>query len=344
MDYIDLRSDTVTKPTDEMREAMSRAEVGDDVRGEDPTANRLQELAAEMLGKEAALFVPSGTMGNQICVRLHTEPGQEVILEERSHMFNMEMAAMAVLSGALAHTIRSEDGILDWPSVEAAIRPRVSYFAQTGLVALENTLNLAGGTVVPLDRMEEICERAHERGLRVHLDGARIFNAALFLKRDVRELARPFDSVMFCLSKGLAAPVGSMIAGSRAFIDRAMTVRVMLGGAMRQAGVLAAAGIVALTKMTARLVEDHANARSLAEGLGQIDGIAIDPERVQSNILVFDISGTGLSTAEFSARLKQRRVLANGISPRVMRMVTHKDVSRSDCELAIQAIKEGLSE
>jgi threonine aldolase len=253
------------------------------------------------------------------------------------------MAAMAVLSGALAHTIRGEDGILDWPSVEAAIRPRVSYFAQTGLVAVENTLNLAGGTVVPLDRMEEICERAHERGLRVHLDGARMFNAALFLKRNVRELARPFDSVMFCLSKGLAAPVGSMIAGSRAFIDRAMTVRVMLGGAMRQAGILAAAGIVALTRMTARLVEDHANARSLAEGLSRIEGIKIDLERVQSNILVFDISGTGLTTQEFSARLKQRRVLANGISPRVMRMVTHKDVSRQDCESASQAIKEGLS-
>ncbi|HEV8483388.1 MAG TPA: GntG family PLP-dependent aldolase [Blastocatellia bacterium] len=344
MDYIDLRSDTVTKPTGEMREAMLRAEVGDDVRGEDPTVNRLQELAAEMVGKEAALFVPSGTMGNQICVRLHTEPGQEVILEERSHMFNLEMAAMAVLSGALPHTIRGEDGILDWPSVEAAIRPRVPYFAQTGLVAVENTLNLAGGTVVPLDRMEEICERAHERGIRVHLDGARMFNAALFLKRNVRELARPFDSVMFCLSKGLAAPVGSMIAGSRTFIDRAMTVRVMLGGAMRQAGILAAAGIVALTRMTARLVEDHENARSLAEGLSRIDGIVIDLERVQSNILVFDISGTGLTTQEFAARLKQRRVLANGISPRVMRMVTHKDVSRPDCESAIQAIKEGLSQ
>jgi len=171
-----------------------------------------------------------------------------------------------------------------------------------------------------------------------------MFNAALFLKRNVRELARPFDSVMFCLSKGLSAPVGSMIAGSRAFIDRAMTVRVMLGGAMRQAGILAAAGIVALTRMTARLVEDHANARSLAEGLSRIDGIAIDLERVQSNILVFDISGTGLTTQEFAARLKQRRVLANGISPRVMRMVTHKDVSRQDCESAIQAIKEGLSQ
>ena len=344
MDYIDLRSDTVTKPTGEMREAMLQAEVGDDVRGEDPTVNRLQELAAERLGKEGALFVPSGTMGNQICVRVHTEPGQEVILQERSHMFNLEMAAMAVLSGTLAHTIRGEDGILDWPSVDAAIRPRGSRFAQTGLVSLENTLNLAGGTVVPLDRMEEICERAHERGIPVHLDGARIFNAALFLKRDVRELARPFDSVMFCLSKGLAAPVGSMIVGSRAFIDRAMSVRAMFGGAMRQAGVLAAAGIVALTTMTARLVEDHANARFLAEGLSQIDGIAIDPHSVQSNILVFDIAGTSLTTAEFSARLKQRRVLASEVNPREMRLVTHKDVSHSDCELAIQAVKETLSD
>jgi threonine aldolase len=259
-------------------------------------------------------------------------------------MFNMEMAAMAVLSGALAHTVRGDDGILDWASVEAAIRPRVHYFAQTGLLALENTLNLAGGTVVPLDRMEEICEKAHERGLRVHLDGARIFNAALSLGHDVRALARPFDSVMFCLSKGLGAPVGSMIVGSREFIDRALKIRVMLGGAMRQAGVLAAAGIVALTKMTARLAEDHENARSLALGLSEIDGIAIDLKRVQSNILVFDISGTGLTTPEFTARLKHRRVLANGIGPRVMRMVTHKDVSRSDCGLALQAIREGLSE
>src|SRR5215216_311298 len=222
MDYIDLRSDTVTKPTEEMREAMARAEVGDDVYLEDPTVNLLQDRAAEMLGKEAALFVPSGTMGNQICVRLHTEPGQEVITEERGHIFNYEMAAMAALSGTLARPVRGEDGILDWPSVASAIRPRAAYYvAQTGLITLENTHNMAGGAVTPIERTEEICRGAHDEGLPVHLDGARIFNAAVALGRDASEIARPFDSVMFCLSKGLGAPVGSLIASTRSFINRA---------------------------------------------------------------------------------------------------------------------------
>ena len=344
MNYIDLRSDTVTKPTDEMREAMARADVGDDVYREDPTARRLQERAAEMLGKDAALFVPSGTMGNQIAVRLHTQPGQEVIIEERSHMFNMEMAGMAVISGTLAHPIRCAEGMMDWDSIEAAIRPRSSYFAQTGLVAIENTQNHAGGTVMSFERMEEIAGRAHEKALPVHLDGARIFNAAIVLKRDVAEIASLFDSVMFCLSKGLGAPVGSMIVGSREFIERAVAVRRMLGGGMRQVGVLAAAGVVALEKMTARLEEDHSNAQVLANGLAEIQGVKIDPERVQTNILVFDISDTRLTTAEFSMRLKQRGVLANGINAREMRMVTHKDVSRRECETALGAIREALQE
>ena len=319
MNYIDLRSDTVTKPTDEMRDAMARAEVGDDVYGEDPSARRLQERAAEMLGKEAALFVPSGTMGNQIAVRLHTQPGQEVIIEERSHMFNMEMAGMAVISGALAHPIRCQEGMMDWDTIEAAIRPRSSYFAQTGLVAVENTQNLAGGTVMSFERMKEISERAHEKGLPVHLDGARVFNAAIVLKRDVAEIASLFESVMFCLSKGLSAPVGSMILGSQEFIDRAVPVRRMLGGGMRQVGVLAAAGLVALEKMTTRLKEDHANAQLLARGLAGIQGIKLDPERVQTNILVFDIAETRQTTAEFSMKLKKRGVLANGINPRTFR-------------------------
>lgn len=344
MNYIDLRSDTVTKPTDEMRDAMARAEVGDDVYGEDPTARRLQEHAAEIMGKEAALFVPSGSMGNQIAVRLHTESGQEVIIEERSHMFNLEMAGMAVISGALAHPIRCPHGMMDWDSIAAAIRPKSPYFAQTGLVAVENTQNLAGGTLMSFERMQEIAERTHERGLPVHLDGARIFNAAIVLKRDVAEIASLFDSVMFCLSKGLCAPVGSMIVGTREFIDRAVPVRRMLGGGMRQVGVLAAAGLVALEKMTTRLEEDHVNAQFLAKGLAGMQGVKIDPERVQTNILVFDIAGTGQSTAEFTARLKQRGVLASEISAREMRMVTHKDVSRNDCEVALGAIREALGE
>ncbi len=344
MNYIDLRSDTVTKPTDEMREAMARAEVGDDVYGEDPTAIRLQERAAEIMGKEAALFVPSGSMGNQIAVRLHTEPGQEVIIEERSHMFNLEMAGMAVISGALAHPIRCQDGMMDWDSIAAAIRPGSSYYAQTGLVAVENTQNLAGGTVMTFGQMKEIAERAHDRGIPIHLDGARVFNAAIVLKREVAEIASLFDSVMFCLSKGLAAPVGSIIAGTREFIDRAVPVRRMLGGGMRQVGVIAAAGLVALEKMTARLEEDHANAQLLAMGLAEIQGVGIYPERVQTNIVVFDIRDSGLTTDEFSAKLKQRGVLANGISSSEMRMVTHKDVSRNDCEAALGAIREALDE
>lgn len=344
MNYIDLRSDTVTKPTDEMRDAMARAEVGDDVYGEDPTAIRLQERAAEIMGKEAALFVPSGSMGNQIAVRLHTESGQEVIIEERSHMFNLEMAGMAVISGALAHPIRCQHGMMDWDSIAAAIRPKSPYFAQTGLVAVENTQNLAGGTVMSFERMQEIAERTHERGIPVHLDGARIFNAAIVLKRDVDEIASLFDSVMFCLSKGLCAPVGSMIVGTREFIDRAVPVRRMLGGGMRQVGVLAAAGLVALEKMTTRLEEDHSNAQLLAKGLAGMQGVKIDPERVQTNILVFDITGTGQSTAEFTAKLKQRGVLASEISAREMRMVTHKDVSCNDCEVALGAIREALGE
>jgi threonine aldolase len=251
------------------------------------------------------------------------------------------MGAMAVVSGTLPRPVRGEDGILDWPSVQAAIRPRTAYYvAQTGLVTLENSHNMAGGACMPLERMEEICEGAHEAGLPVHLDGARIFNAALALKRDAAELARPFDSVMFCLSKGLSAPIGSMIVGRRDFIERALAVRRLFGGSMRQVGVIAAAGIIALEKMTARLEEDHANAQLIARGLAEIPGVKIDPERVQTNIVIFDIAQTGKDTSELSASLKQRGVLANGINAREMRIVTHKDVSRSDCESALGAIRE----
>jgi threonine aldolase len=344
MNYIDLRSDTVTKPTEEMREAMMRAEVGDDVYLEDPTVNHLQELAAEMLGKEAALFVPSGTMGNQVCLRLHTQPGQEVIMEERSHMFNAEMATMAVVSGTLARLVRGEDGILNWKSIEAAIRPQsLYYYAQTGLVTLENSHNFAGGSVMPVERIEEICEGAHSYGLPVHMDGARIFNAATALQCEAKDIARPVDSAMFCLSKGLGAPIGSLIVGTREFINRALAVRRMFGGAMRQVGVIAAAGIIALEKMTKRLAEDHANAQLLVRGLAEIQGVKIDPEKVQTNILVFDISETGISVYDLSAKLKEHGVLANGISATEMRLVTHKDVSRSDCETALSIVKTVLS-
>lgn len=342
MRYIDLRSDTVTKPTPEMRRAMMEAEVGDDVYGEDPTVNRLEARAAEIFGREAALFVPSGSMGNLIAVMLHAAAGQEVIVEERGHIYNYEMASMAALGGALPRPIYAEDGILRWEQVKRAIRPRSPYRAQTALVSLENTHNMAGGTVYPIEVMEEICDGAHEAGLAVHLDGARIFNAALVVGRSVAEITRKFDTVMFCLSKGLCAPVGSMLVGSRALIDRARIIRKRLGGGMRQAGVLAAAGLIALEKMPHRLAEDHENAKLLARGLAEIEGIKIDPRKVQTNIVIYDISGTGLDAARYVARLKEMGVLCNAVDQTRIRMVTHNDVSRQDILLALEVIRRAV--
>jgi len=337
---VDLRSDTVTKPTPEMRQAMAEAEVGDDVYREDPTVNRLEAMAAEAMGKEAALFVPSGTMGNQIAVKLHTQPGQEVICEERSHIFNFEMAAMAAYSGCQARTIPTGDGILSWEQIGEKLRPSIYYYSRTGLITLENTHNMAGGTVYPQEVVENICGRAHELGLRVHLDGARIFNAAEFLGRPAKELAGPVDSVMFCLSKGLGAPVGSLVAGPRRFIDEAVRARKMLGGGMRQAGVLAAAGLIAIEKHPAKLAEDHLNARFLGEALSRLPGIQVDLSKVQTNIVMFDVGGTGLLTSEFSSRLRARGVLINGINDRHMRLVTHSDADRRSCQQALEAIAE----
>ena len=336
---IDLRSDTVTKPTSEMRRAMAEAEVGDDVYGEDPTVNRLEQRAAQIFEREAALFVPTGTMGNQIAIKVHTHHGQEVICEERAHIINLESATISAFSGCMPRPIYGEDGVLTWAQIERRIAPRVYYRSQTGLIVLENTLNLAGGTIFPQEGADEICDRAHAAGLPVHLDGARIFNAAAATGKSVAELSRKFDSVMFCLSKGLAAPVGSMLAGSKAFIEKARVFRKAMGGGMRQAGVLAAAGLVALEKMPARLKEDHANARVLAEGLAQIPGIKIDPRKVPTNILVFDVSATGMTAEHFNRRLAQNNVLANAISHDQMRLVTHLNVSREDCLKAIDVVR-----
>jgi len=337
---IDLRSDTVTKPTAEMRRAMAEAEVGDDVYREDPTVNRLEQRAAEILGKEAALFVPSGTMGNQIAVKVQTQPGQEVICEERSHIFNFEMGAMAAFSGCQARTIATEDGILSWDQIRERLRPGIYYYSRNSLIALENTHNMAGGTVYPQEVATEICDRAHELGLKIHLDGARVFNAATFLGRPVREVVAPFDSVMFCLSKGLGAPVGSLVAGTRRFAEEALRARKILGGGMRQAGVLAAAGLIALEQHPAKLAEDHRNARFLGEGLGRLPGLRLDLAKVQTNIVIFDVAGSGLAAAEFSARLKACGVLINPISDRQLRVVTHSDVTRQDCERALEGIEE----
>jgi threonine aldolase len=336
---IDLRSDTVTRPTPAMRRAMAEAEVGDDVYGEDPTVNRLQRRAAEIIGKEAALFVPSGTMGNTIGVKLHTNHGQEVICEARSHVFSYELAMMAWFSGCLARPIPAQDGILTWESIRPEIRPLHGHHAPTGLIEIENTHNMAGGSVYPLETLHEICDSAHDLGLNVHLDGARIFNAAAFLGCPAREIAAKADTVMFCLSKGLGAPVGSLLAGTREDIARARLYRKRLGGGMRQVGVLAAAGLIALEEMPARLHEDHHNARFLADALAHIPGITVVHE-VQTNIVIFDVAGTGLTGAEMSARLKAQGVLINALRDTRMRLVTHFDVSRADCESAAETLAQ----
>ncbi|HYN86616.1 MAG TPA: GntG family PLP-dependent aldolase [Pyrinomonadaceae bacterium] len=344
---IDLRSDTVTKPTPAMRRAMAEAEVGDDVYGEDPTVNRLQERAAELLGHEAAIFVPTGSMGNQIAVKLHTRPGSEVVIEERGHIYNYEMAAMSAVSGALPRPVKSSDGsgVLRWEEIGPAVHgsDAAYYVAPTRLVCIENSHNFAGGAVYTRERTEEICERTHAAGLPVHLDGARIFNAAVATGETVANLASPADSVMFCLSKGLGAPVGSVLAGPRAFIEEARRWRKLLGGGMRQAGVLAAAGLVALEESPPRLAEDHANARRLAEGVAELPGVKIDPERVVTNIVIFDVTGTGLAGDRLAARLRSEHgVLCVAFGP-VIRMVTHYDVSRADIERALAALGEVIT-
>jgi threonine aldolase len=336
--FIDLRSDTVTRPTPAMRRAMADAEVGDDVFREDPTVRRLEEAAAGRTGKEAALFVPTGTMGNQIAVNLWTRPGQEVILEERSHIYNYEMGTMAVFSGVLPRPIRGTDGALDAQAVRGAIRPPVYYLTQTGLIALENTHNMAGGTILPSSEAEAICALARSHKIPVHLDGARLFNAAVALRRAPADLARPFDSLMFCLSKGLGAPVGSLLCGPQTFIEEALRVRKRLGGGMRQAGVLAAAGLVALEENVDRLGEDHANARRLAEGIARIRGLVVDPARVQTNIVVFTVGEGPLSAQDLVGRWKEAGVLALAIDETRVRVVTHYDVDRPGIERALEQL------
>ncbi len=335
---IDLRSDTVTKPSPEMRRAMFEAEVGDDVYGEDPTINRLEKRAAEIFGREAALFVPSGTMGNQIAIKLHTHHGQEVICEERGHVFNYEMAMMAHFSGVVPRTVWAEDGILTWEHVKSKLKTKSYHAAKSGLVSLENTHNMAGGTVTPLAVFNEVCDNTRAASLPVHLDGARVFNAAVALGIPVAQLTVRADTVMFCLSKGLGAPVGSLLLGSAELMDRGRIYRKALGGGMRQAGILAAAGLIALEQGPQKLAQDHANARFLAEGLAQMPGIKIDPGKVQTNILICDINGTGMTSTELSRKLAERNVLANGVGPQLIRFVTHLDVSREQCEQALEVI------
>jgi len=340
-ELIDLRSDTVTRPSQEMRVAMAAAEVGDDVYGEDPTVNLLEQRAAQVFGREAGLFVPTGTMGNQIAIRLHTEPGQEVIAESRAHILDFEMAMVAMFSGCLIRAVEGENGILTWRQIEPAIRPHGVLRAATGLIEIENTGNLTGGRVTPVPVLEEIWNGANEHKIPTHLDGARIFNAATALGVDVKTLTRGFDTVMFCLSKGLGAPVGSMLVGSAQHMAKARLYRKALGGGMRQAGVLAAAGLIALEQGPLRLHEDHANARLLAEALATMKAVEIDPESVETNIVIFGLKG-GLSATALSSRLKTRGVLANAVGPHAVRMLTHLDVNRAACLRAAEILSEEI--
>ncbi len=338
---IDLRSDTVTKPTAEMRRAMAHAEVGDDVYGEDPTVNLLQEKASEIFGKEAALFVATGSMGNQIAVKLHTKPGDEIIIEERGHIYNWELGMPAIAADVTIRPVRAanENGMLSWSEIETALHLNMPYYAcPTGLICLENTHNFGGGSVMSAGETDEICTNAHKLNLPVHLDGARIFNSAVAQNESVANLTKSVDSVQFCLSKGLGAPIGSMILGTKDFIAEARTWRKRFGGGMRQAGILAAAGILALEESPKRLHIDHENAQRLAEGAANIKGVSIDAEKIQTNIVIFDVSATGKTSAEICDELKKENILASPFGTAI-RMVTHCDVSREDIEMTLQNLQ-----
>ncbi len=334
----DFRSDTVTKPSQAMRAAMAAAPVGDDVLGEDPTVNRLEEIAAEMLGKQAAVFVPSGTMGNQAAIAAHTRPGEEIVCDDRAHVVLYEMGMAAQFSGCMIRAVATQDGLLRWKDIEARLREPSDHYRGTSLIALENTHNMAGGRVYPLDLLKEIGERARAAGVSTHMDGARVFNAAAALGCTVREIAACVDSVTFCLSKGLGAPVGSVLVGDAAFIERARLARKGLGGGMRQAGVIAAAGLVALEDSPATLPTAHADAAYLGAELLKIEGLTLDPAEIQTNILFLRVTRAGLSAAALRERLKAEGILVSGAADRI-RMLTHLDVDRADCERTVEAIR-----
>lgn len=341
---IDLRSDTVTKPSPAMREAMARAPVGDDVYGEDPTVDRLQEMAAALLGKAAALFVPSGIMANQLSIRAQTQPGDEVIVESRSHIVRYEHGAAAALAGVQLHWVTSARGILEPEQVEAAIRPKDPYHPTTKLICLENTHNSGGGSIYPLSTIERIRAVALAHGIPMHLDGARLFNAMVATGVSAADYARHFETVSFCLSKGLGAPVGSLIAADEPTIQKLRRFRRMYGGGMRQAGILAAAGIYALEHNISRLKEDHENARRLARALQKIPTVSIDPDQVETNIVVFDVVSASRSASEIVADLKRAGVLINAVGANTFRAVTHLDVSGQDSEEAGRIFAAVLSE
>ncbi|MBU7012578.1 MAG: low-specificity L-threonine aldolase [Theionarchaea archaeon] len=339
MRIVDLRSDTFTLPTEEMMKAIQEAELGDDVFQEDPTMNRLQKMAAEKVGKEKGLFVTSGTQGNVVSLLAHTQHGDEVILEAESHTYMYEVGAMAALGGLMARTIPGVKGALPPEEVKKAIRPENIHFPRTTLLCVENTHNNAGGTVITPQQIKDLADIAKPKNIKMHLDGARVFNAAIALHCDVKRITKEFDSVMFCFSKGLSAPVGSIVCGSEEFIEGARRVRKMLGGGMRQAGILAACGIVALEKMVDRLKDDHKNAQTLAEGLAEINEISIDLDTVQTNIIVFDVSRLG-GSEKFIAALEKKGVKCLPRDENRIRMVTHRMVSAEDIDIALQRIRE----
>jgi threonine aldolase len=341
--YIDLRSDTVTKPTPAMREAMASAEVGDDVYGEDPTVNRLQEMVASTLGKEAALFVPSGVMANQIALKVHTQPGDEVIAESGSHIFNYETGAAAFISNVQIHTIEGKRGVITAEQIPGAVRSSVYYNPKTRLICLENTHNRAGGTIYPIEEIKRISALARSTEISMHLDGARLWNAWVATGIHPKEYAQWFDSVSVCFSKGLGAPVGSAIVGSRGFIDKARKVRKILGGGMRQSGILAAAGIYALQNNVERLREDHQKARFFAEQLNSLPGFDIDMESVQTNIVIIDIGKTGKTPGEIIAMLRALHVLLSEMTHTTIRAVTHLGVSMEEVAKAVEVVKANLS-
>jgi len=344
-DIVDLRSDTLTLPTPEMRDAMARAEVGDDVWEEDPTVKRFEAMAAERLGKAAGLFVTSGTMGNLVSVVSQAQAGQEVVLDLDSHIFNNEVAGASVVGNVQMRPVKTARGFLTPDQVREALRPANIHIPPTGLVCIENTHNRHGGTCCTPEEISAVAAVAHGAGVSVHLDGARLFNAAVALKRPARDFVRDVDSVTFCVSKGLAAPVGSVICGSREVVARARRVRKMLGGGMRQAGVIAAAGLVALERMVDRLAEDHTNARVLAEGVARLPGLSVDLASVQTNIVIFGVergtdAASAAATAELVAGSAARKVKIHAIGPTSIRCVTHKDIDAEDIARTLDAFAE----
>ncbi|MEE9236979.1 MAG: GntG family PLP-dependent aldolase [Thermoplasmata archaeon] len=342
MTDIDLRSDTVTLPTKEMREAIAAAELGDDVFGEDPTVNRLQEVAAAVLGKEAGLLVTSGTQGNLVSLLAQTRPGEEALVEAQSHIYNNESAGISRVAGLIPRTIPGRYGALSGRQVEEALRPADVHFPRTSIVCLENTHNTAGGTVITPEQMREVATVAREHDLKVHVDGARIFNAAVALETEASTLAEEADSLTFCLSKGLCCPAGSVVVGSQGFIEEARRARKLLGGGMRQAGIMAAAGIVALDRMVDRLSEDHANARYLAEGIARMDSVNVDLESVQTNIVIFDVSPAGFSAPQFASLLGEKGLRVTTKDRSRVRCVTHYGIDRQHIERALEILTESL--